>query len=592
MKCAYVTLLYGDNMYFIGTLVFILSLIKTKPKYDLLLLYTEDVPINKLDILRKYYTKVIKIDYIKINKIERKRFIDVYTKLQIFKLTEYDKILFMDNDMLVQKNIDHLFEYSTPAGMALSENLKYKDKEKITDKNIVFNAGLWLLKPSLTDFKKMIKGLEVFDSSYELEQEYVSYYYNGKWTNISYLYNFQFTLRTLTKTPIRSNIYSKINSKDVYVIHYSSPTKPWNMIIEPEKIKKNPIFIKNKEYYGIWFKYFMLIYKSYINKDIDLLFPYSILTKFSGKELTNKINIKINECFGNNGKNYELFGKNIYNYYLNIKNTKNYKFYIIPGLSSKINSLLIKKLPNIDSTYNEMFDELYKISKKIFIVGGAIRDSFLNRKPKDIDISFDSTYKDVIKLCKKNEWACPEVYERGFPYVVFGTKKGKTLEATYKSSPVFDKKNIERDYTINNMVYDIKNKILIDITGNGLNDILNKKIRIPVPKSQYLKWANERWKHPLRYFKLIQNGLTPYDNDTEKFIINYIESHFESIYLKPNKNIPTIKYYLIVSITGGKVYDNGTYIYGNNKSKLIPYLNTLEQYLKKDIIMKILELMI
>ena len=64
MKCAYVTLLYGDNMYFIGTLVFILSLIKTKPKYDLLLLYTEDVPINKLDILRQYYTKVIKIDYV------------------------------------------------------------------------------------------------------------------------------------------------------------------------------------------------------------------------------------------------------------------------------------------------------------------------------------------------------------------------------------------------------------------------------------------------------------------------------------------------------------------------------------------------
>ena len=108
MKGAYVTLLYGDNMYFIGTLVFIVSLLKTKPIYDTLLLYTNDVPKYKIDMLEKYYTKLIPIEYIKFNDIKRKRFVDVYTKLQIFKLIDYDKILFMDNDMLVQKNIDHL----------------------------------------------------------------------------------------------------------------------------------------------------------------------------------------------------------------------------------------------------------------------------------------------------------------------------------------------------------------------------------------------------------------------------------------------------------------------------------------------------
>ena len=251
MKGAYVTLLYGDNMYFIGTLVFIVSLLKTKPIYDTLLLYTNDVPKYKIDMLEKYYTKLIPIEYIKFNDIKRKRFVDVYTKLQIFKLIDYDKILFMDNDMLVQKNIDHLFNYQAPAGVAISETLKYKDNELVTDPRVVFNAGLWLLKPSIDEFNKLMGGLENFNVSYELEQEYVSYYYSGKWTNISYLYNFQFSLGEITKTPIRARAYEKVTVNEVYVIHYSALKKPWDVLYNPVKFK-NSRYNRYSKYYDVF----------------------------------------------------------------------------------------------------------------------------------------------------------------------------------------------------------------------------------------------------------------------------------------------------------------------------------------------------
>jgi hypothetical protein len=273
-----------------------------------------------------------------------------------------------------------------------------------------------------------------------------------------------------------------------------------------------------------------------------------------------------------------------------MKYSNSYKYYIIPGLSDKIKKILGGTLPNINSSYDNMMNELFTISNNIYIVGGAIRDSFLNKKPKDIDLTFNSNYKSVVDLCKKNEWPCPEIYEKGFPYVVFGVQKGQTLEGAYKSSSIFEKGNTMRDYTVNNMVYDIKNNILIDLTRMGLEDILNKKIRIPIPNDRYNDWAQQRWKHPLRYFKLINTGLTPYDKNTELFIINYIEKNFESVYMKNTKGFPTIQYYLIVAITGGEVYENGKYEFGYNKKELIPYLKTMSQYLNKKIILKIINL--
>ena len=595
---AYVTLMYGDNSYFIGTLIFIISLMKTKPKYDTVLLYTNDVPKYKLDILSKYYSKLILIDYILFeNRIKRKRFVDVYTKLQIFKLIEYDKILYMDNDMFVQKNIDHLFEYPTPAGMALDPDMKYVDKQLITDKNVITNAGLWLLKPSLEDFNNMMKGLDTFNMSYELEQEYVSYYYSGKWTYISYLYNFQFSLDMISKTPIRANIYKKTNIKDVYVIHYSTSTKPWDIITEPDKLKKKPMFKEHMDYYGVWITTYLEIYKSYLDKGIDIIkSPNSSKNvSFKLKKIDNDLNNKIKQIFGNNHENYEIVDKNIYIFYKKLQYANSYKFYKIPGLFEFIDNLFENKLPNIEATYNEMFNEIYTISDDLFVIGGAVRDAFLKKKPKDIDITFDSNYKSVVDLCKKNKWECPDIQEKGFEYVLFGTKKGQTLEGTYTLSCTFGKGGISRDYTVNQLVYDIKNKILIDLTRFGLIDIVNKKIRITAPPNRYEEWAKKRWIQPLRYFNLIILGLTPYTPETETFVVNYIEQNFDTVYMKnikESKNIPIILQYLVNSITSGYVYEDGTFTYGINKQKLLPYLKTLSKYINSDIILTIVNLLL
>ena len=258
-KYAYITLLYGDNDYFLGALILIISLIKTKPKHDTVLLYTSDVPKHKIDILKKYYTDVREIEYIDIKKTSKKRFKKIFTKLKIFTVTDYDKILFLDNDIYVNKNLDDVFnKYNCPAGTAINENLKYNDNEKVKDEQVVFNAGFWLIEPSNYIYKKLIDELKNFDTTQELEQEYVSYYFNRKWTNISYLYNFQFSLSSFGPKTKRTQTYKKTKIEDIYTIHYSTSFKPWHMSPKtaPMKIKS---YSRNwpktyKAFYEPWLK--------------------------------------------------------------------------------------------------------------------------------------------------------------------------------------------------------------------------------------------------------------------------------------------------------------------------------------------------
>ena len=61
----------------------------------------------------------------------------------------------------------------------------------------------------MEDYKNLVDSITNFNTTKDLEQEYVSYYYNKKWTNISFLYNFQFSLSELKDR--RSDIYNKVN---------------------------------------------------------------------------------------------------------------------------------------------------------------------------------------------------------------------------------------------------------------------------------------------------------------------------------------------------------------------------------------------
>lgn len=279
-KFAYVTVLYGNNIYLTGALVLGYSLLKTKTTNDRIIMVTPDVSSEYQKYLSEVFTHVIKIDYVKVNtdifEDANTRFSNVFTKLECLSLISYDKIILLDLDMIVAQNIDHLFELKAPAACLKRFNIPYGQtipSNMICDNNKLvgsINAGLMLLKPSLIELEAIktdISNNQQLNKYKYPEQDYLSLRYCNKWTSITFNYNFQFGL-TLR---VRQCRY-KIN--EIFVIHYSSSYKPWSDLLPNEKISDNEVRfkLKHRKYYDLWMGVYKSVKRYFANKKINLPF--------------------------------------------------------------------------------------------------------------------------------------------------------------------------------------------------------------------------------------------------------------------------------------------------------------------------------
>eukprot|EP00871_Galdieria_phlegrea_P002310 jgi/Galph1/307/GphlegSOOS_G5068.1 len=136
-----------------------------------------------------------------------------YSKLHIWSLTEYQKIVFLDSDMLVMQNIDNLFfEYDE---LSACPDL-YPD---------TFNSGIMVLQPNKTTFRNMM-AVYMNVSSYNVgDQGFLNWYFGVEWS--------QNKSRHL---PLNYNVLLKYRDTimwghvkdDIKVLHFTGETKPWN----------------------------------------------------------------------------------------------------------------------------------------------------------------------------------------------------------------------------------------------------------------------------------------------------------------------------------------------------------------------------
>ena len=126
-----------------------------------------------------------------------------------------------------------------------------------------------------------------------------------------------------------------------------------------------------------------------------------------------------------------------------------------------------------------------------YIVGGCVRDYFLNKKPKDYDVTTSMEPTDVMNLFKKKGYnvvptglkhgtvtVFPKGETEGYEITTYRTE-GEYLDSRHPSSVSFTKSLKEdlerRDLTINAMAYSPK-RGLVDLFG-GQDDLRNKIIR-------------------------------------------------------------------------------------------------------------------
>lgn len=264
-KYAYIMLLMGNSPYFLGALITGYSLKQVKTKYDIVLMVTPEVPLKQKEILSSIFDRVVEIEHVKINpkiikNYEITRFQDVFTKLQCLLFVEYEKIIMMDIDMLVVKNMDALFDLNPPSACSTSKHIAHG--EPLTGR---INAGVMLLSPNKHEYDEIIKDINRSNQNKQYknpEQDYLSERYAGRWTSISFLYNFQFGKSWMT---------DKYNYNDAYNIHYSHHIKPWHLLENYEgtiaKLKAINTII---HLYTQWLDVYNGVCQSFKKNNIDL----------------------------------------------------------------------------------------------------------------------------------------------------------------------------------------------------------------------------------------------------------------------------------------------------------------------------------
>jgi len=247
------------------------SLIDVKSKFNLVVMYTGKVSEEALKTLDQLPNCILKrIDLVEppsqityANPI----FAEVWTKLKIFSLIEYKRIVWIDADMLVLKNMDDLFTLEIPADTIAacpdclcnpfeSPNFpSYQSPMNCYHNNndtkvSYFNAGLLVVTPSQELFDKLINAMNTWELTNFMfaEQDLLNKYFEFRWVKLSPLHNF---FQAFMKS--HPEFYKRLN--EIKNIHYTGP-KPWMNDIESEKMKKNIFYPLQKIW---WEKYYAAI---------------------------------------------------------------------------------------------------------------------------------------------------------------------------------------------------------------------------------------------------------------------------------------------------------------------------------------------
>ena len=218
----YVTLLTSDS-FLIAVQVLAYSLKRVNSQYGLVVMVSSQVSSHVCEQLRRedgiQLIQVTDIPSPGANESHVPGWINSgYTKLHVFNLIQFSKVVYIDADCLVLENVDELFQ--RPVAFAAAPDVFPPDR---------FNAGVLIVQPDATLFQQMQSSIATISSYDSGDTGFLNAFFPDWFTSsanarLPFRYNAQMTLYLLTHEQ-QPGYWQAI--QPIKILHYSSSPKPW-----------------------------------------------------------------------------------------------------------------------------------------------------------------------------------------------------------------------------------------------------------------------------------------------------------------------------------------------------------------------------
>jgi len=210
---SYVTLATNEN-YALGALTLGQSLRNSNTNRRLTVLITTEVPVLLVDQLKSVYDQVELVDVLdsrdsaNLALLKRPELGVTFTKLHCWRLTQYQKCVFLDSDCLILHNVDDLFNSEEFSAVT---DIGWPD---------CFNSGVFVFRPSLETYSRLLD-FAVSQGSFDGGDQGLLNAFYPNWNRLSFAYNM-----TTNASYSYAPAYKQFKS-NVKVVHFIGAQKPW-----------------------------------------------------------------------------------------------------------------------------------------------------------------------------------------------------------------------------------------------------------------------------------------------------------------------------------------------------------------------------
>ncbi|KAF5398870.1 Glycogenin glucosyltransferase [Paragonimus heterotremus] len=263
MSEAFVTLATTDE-YVCGALVWAYSLREVKTKKQLVCMLTEQVSPQMQELCRSVFDHIELVnvldskDEANLALLARPDLGVTFTKLHCWRLTQYQKAVFMDADTVVLQNIDDLFERDE---LSAAPDPGWPD---------CFNSGVFVFVPSMDTYTKLVKFATESGSFDGGDQGLLNSFFSD-WATKDIRNHLPFVYNVISQAlysypPALAHFRSRIR-----VVHFIGAEKPWMTELDSygNVIFRDQVNAGTPEFLQYWWHLFLTHVKPKLNRDVS-----------------------------------------------------------------------------------------------------------------------------------------------------------------------------------------------------------------------------------------------------------------------------------------------------------------------------------